>query len=289
MSDFIVARLRRKYRDGQPIYSITAYDYFTALLAAEVEMDFVLVGDSLTNVVQGHETTVPASLEEMIYHTRIVARHFPAQRVVIDMPFGSFKADTQETVRNCVRAFKESGCGAVKFEGATESNIEATRILTEMGVPVMAHLGLQPQRVNSDGGYRMQGKTDKSAKELLRQAKAMQDAGAFAVILECVVPEAAEMITRELKVPTIGIGCGNVTSGQIIVVHDILGMLPGKAPSFAKQYAQLFGRAVAAVEQYRDEVSSRDFPELGTGEDNKNEKEVMPAEHKPEKPAYLRS
>ncbi|MCB1216603.1 3-methyl-2-oxobutanoate hydroxymethyltransferase [bacterium] len=289
MSDFLVAHLRRKYRDGQPIHSITAYDYFTALLAAEAEMDFVLVGDSLANVIQGHGTTVPVSLDEMIYHTRIVARHFPARRVVIDMPFGSFKADTQETVRNCVRAFRESGCGAVKFEGANESNVEATRILTEMGVPVLAHLGLLPQQVNSEGGFRMQGKTEKAAKELLRQAKAMQEAGAFAVILECVVPEAAELITRELKIPTIGIGCGNVTSGQIIVVHDILGMLPGKAPSFAKQYADLFGTALAAVQQYRSEVGSREFPELGNDTATRERKKVLPAEHTPDRPAYLRS
>ncbi len=268
MSDFIVARLRRRYRDGEPIHSVTAYDYFTALLASETQMDFVLVGDSLANVVQGHSTTVPVTLDEMIYHTKIVCRHFPAGRVVIDMPFGSCKADAASTVQNCVRAFQESGCGAVKFEGATDSNIEATRILTEMGVPVLAHLGLLPQRVNSDGGYRMQGKTDKAARELLRQARAMQEAGAFAVILECVVPAAAEMITRELKIPTIGIGCGNVTSGQIIVMHDILGMLPGKAPSFAKQYAQLFSTALAAVQQYRDEVSSRSFPEVGSESDS---------------------
>ena len=289
MSDYLVARLRRKYKDGQPIHSITAYDYFTALLAAEAEMDFVLVGDSLSNVMQGHSTTVPVSLDEMIYHSRIVARHFPAQRVVIDMPFGTFKADTQETVRNCVHAFKESGCGAVKFEGATESNIEATRILTDMGVPVMVHLGLLPQQVNSEGGYRMQGKTEKATKELLRQAKAMQQAGAIAVILECVVPEAAEMITLELKIPTIGIGCGNVTSGQIIVVHDILGMLPGKAPSFARRYAELYSSAIAAVKQYRDEVSSRDFPELGTDSEAGREKEIQPAQHTPDRPAYLRS
>ena len=133
------------------------------------------------------------------------------------------------------------------------------------------------------------GKTEKAAKELLRQAKAMQEAGAFAVILECVVPEAAEMIKRELKIPTIGIGCGNVTSGQIIVVHDILGMLPGKAPSFAKRYAELYGTAIEAVKQYRDEVGSREFPELGTDNAVPEQKEVLPAEHTPDRQAYLRS
>jgi 3-methyl-2-oxobutanoate hydroxymethyltransferase len=287
MSDFIVARLRRKYRDGEAIHSVTAYDYFTALLAAEAAMDFVLVGDSLANVIQGHPTTVPVTLDEMIYHTKIVARHFPAGRVVIDMPFGTCKASAAETVRNCVRAFQESGAGAVKFEGATDSNIEATRTLTEMGVPVMGHLGLLPQRVNSDGGYRMQGKTPKQAAELLRQAKAMQEAGAFALILECVVPEAAEMITKELKIPTIGIGCGNVTSGQIIVMHDILGMLPGKPPSFAKQYARLFETAREAVASYRDEVSARQFPELGADkQETDNEADSISTGGKA---AYLRS
>lgn len=288
MSDFIVARLRRKYRDGEPIHSVTAYDYFTALLASQAAMDFVLVGDSLANVVQGHPTTVPVTLDEMIYHTKIVCRHFPAGRVVIDMPFGTCKASAAETVRNCVRAFQESGAGAVKFEGATASNIEATRILTEMGVPVMGHLGLLPQRVNSEGGYRMQGKTPKQASALLEQARAMQAAGAFALILECVLPETAEMITKELKIPTIGIGCGNVTSGQIIVMHDILGMLPGKAPSFAKQYARLFDEALGAVSRYRDEVSERSFPELGSDTGNLSS-ETDTAEKPAGSTAYLRS
>lgn len=263
MADYLVARLRRKQRRGERIVSITAYDYFTALLAREADVDFVLVGDSLGNVVQGAETTVGVTLKQMIYHARVVCRHFPAERVVIDMPFGTFKLDAQQTIENCVRAFKDSGCGGVKFEGATSDNLVATDALVEQGIPVLGHLGLLPQRVYADGGYRIQGKTKRQAEQLKADAKALERAGAFAVVLECVVPEVAAEITDSLGIPTIGIGSGSATSGQIIVAHDILGMLPGDAPSFARQYADLFSVARGAVEQYAAEVRNGAFPPDG--------------------------
>jgi len=263
MADFLVARLKRKRRAEERIVSITAYDYFTALLARRADVDFVLVGDSLGNVVQGSDTTVGVTLKQMIYHTKIVCRHFPAERVIIDMPFGTFKLDAQQTIENCVRAFKDSGCGGVKFEGATSDNLLATDALTEQGIPVLGHLGLLPQRVYADGGYRMQGKTKEQAAQLRADAQALERAGAFAVVLECVVPEVAQEITDSLGIPTIGIGSGNGCSGQIIVVHDILGMLPGDAPSFARQYADLFSIASGAVGQYAAEVRSGQFPPDG--------------------------
>ena len=264
MSEFLTARLRQKQDQHKPIVSITAYDYFTALIAREADVDFVLVGDSLGNVVQGAKTTVPVTLEQAIYHTRLVCAHFPAERVVLDMPFGTFKLEAHETVHNAVHAFKESGCGGVKFEGANHENIFATRKLVDAGVPVLGHIGLQPQRVHTEGGYRMQGKTPAQAEQIMTEARALEDAGAFAVVLECVVPELAERITAALKIPTIGIGCGPSTDGQIIVMHDILGMLPGKAPSFARQYAQLFEEAVRATAAYAEDVRQGRFPVVGT-------------------------
>jgi len=260
MSEFLLTRLRKRRKQGQPIVSITAYDFFTALVAREADVDFVLVGDSLGNVVQGAATTVGVTLEQVIYHTKIVCQHFPSERVVLDMPFGTFKLEADETVENCARAFKESGCGGVKFEGANNENLFAVRTLTEAGVPVLGHLGLLPQRVHAEGGYRVQGKTPDQAEQLLKDAHALEKAGAFGVVLECVVPEVAERITEELEIPTIGIGSGNRCDGQIIVMHDILGMLPGEAPSFVKRYAELYAQATGAVTQYSRDVRSRAYP-----------------------------
>lgn len=260
MSEFMLTRLRKRRKQGQPIVSITAYDFFTALVAKEADVDFVLVGDSLGNVVQGATTTVGVTLDQVVYHTRIVCQHFPSERVVLDMPFGTFKLDADETVENCARAFKESGCGGVKFEGANNENLFAVRTLTEAGVPVLGHLGLLPQRVHAEGGYRTQGKTSAQAEQLLKDARALEKAGAFGVVLECVVPEVAERITEELEIPTIGIGAGNQCDGQIIVMHDILGMLPGDAPSFVKRYAALYDLAAEAAKRYSREVRDREFP-----------------------------
>jgi 3-methyl-2-oxobutanoate hydroxymethyltransferase len=247
----------------KPIVSITAYDYFTALLAAQADVDFVLVGDSLGNVVQGRSTTVPVTLEQMVYHTQLVCRHFPAERVVLDLPFGSFKQTAELTVANAVRAFQESGCGGVKLEGADASSLTAIERLRALGVPVIGHLGLLPQRINADGAYRMQGKTPEAAQQLLHEARALQAAGAIAVVLECVIPAVAEEITAALDIPTIGIGSGAGCSGQILVVHDVLGMLPGQPASFVKQYAQVFELASSAVREYADEVRSGEFPVPG--------------------------
>jgi 3-methyl-2-oxobutanoate hydroxymethyltransferase len=264
VTEYLIARLSAKMRRGERIASLTAYDYFTALLAREADVDFVLVGDSLGNVVQGQSTTVPVALDEMVYHSRIVARHFPAERVVIDMPFGTFKLDAQQTVDNCARAFKDSGVGAVKLEGAGESNLRAIGTLTTAGVPVLGHLGLLPQRVHADGGYRYQGKTPEQADKLLADAKALESAGALGVVLECVAEDVAAQITEKLKMPTIGIGSGPHCDGQIAVIHDILGLLPGHAPAFAKKYVNLFPLAADAVREYVSDVGgAADMPVTG--------------------------
>lgn len=260
MQDWLVARLRRKLKAGERIVSITAYDYFTALLARDADADFVLVGDSLGNVIQGHADTTQVRLEDVIYHARIVARHFPAERVIVDMPFGTFKVSAEETVHNCLRAFQESGAGGVKLEGGDISTLEAVRTLTALGVPVIGHLGLLPQHVHAEGGYRMQGKTPEQATRLLSEARALESAGIIALVLECVEESCAARITQELRVPTIGIGSGPETDGQIIVVHDILGLLPGPAPGFVKRYANLFDSAREAVASYCADVRQAGRP-----------------------------
>ncbi|MCD6282437.1 3-methyl-2-oxobutanoate hydroxymethyltransferase [bacterium] len=264
MAEFKIPQLRRKKERGEPIVSITAYDLFTAHLARDAGVDFVLVGDSMANVLQGHSTTVPVSLEDVIYHTRIVVRALPDMLVIGDMPFGTFKVSADETVHNALALFKETGCGAVKMEGADESNLDATARLKRIGVPVMGHLGLLPQRVHATGGYRIQGRSEKSRQRLLAEAQALQDAGAFAVVLECVESRCAEAITRALKVPTIGIGSGPHTDGQILVIHDALGMHAEYLPSFARRFANLYADGVEALREYTGAVRARTFP--GPGE-----------------------
>jgi 3-methyl-2-oxobutanoate hydroxymethyltransferase len=262
VADYLAARLRKR---TAPLVTITAYDYFTALLAQSIDADFALVGDSLGNVVQGGVSTVGVTLEQMIYHTRLVCRHFPAERVVLDMPFGTFKQGAEQTVANAVRAFQESGCGGVKLEGADPSSLTAIGRLRAIGIPVVAHLGLLPQRVHADGGYRMQGKTAAQAKQLLAEARALEAAGALALVLECVMPDVAGELTAALQIPTIGIGSGPHCGGQILVVHDLLGMLPGPPPSFVKQYADLYAQAMQGVTEYAREVRTGQFPNIPSG------------------------
>ena len=264
MAEFKIPELRLKKERGEPIVSITASDLFTARLAHDAGVDFVLVGDSMANVIQGHSTTVPVSLEDVIYHTRIVARALPDMLVIGDMPFGTFKVSADETVHNALTLFKETGCGAVKMEGADDSNLDATARLKRIGVPVMGHLGLLPQRVHATGGYRIQGRSERSRKRLLAEAQSLQDAGAFAVVLECVESRCAEAITQALKVPTIGIGSGPHTDGQILVIHDALGMHAEYLPSFARRFANLHTEGLEGLREYADAVRARAFP--GPGE-----------------------
>ncbi len=259
MADFLVTRLRARMRKGDAIASITAYDYFSARLAAEAGMDFVLVGDSLGNVIQGAESTVAVSLDEVIYHSRIVTRHFPAGRVVLDMPLGEYLASAELTIREGIRAFKTSGAGALKLEGAGALQLAAIEGLSAVGIPVVAHIGLQPQSVFAKGGFKRQGRNEEEASRLLAEAAAVEKAGACAVVLELVEPEIARQITQALAIPTIGIGSGPHCDGQILIVHDVLGLLPGDAPAFARQYAQLYGPALAALQQYAGDVRAGSF------------------------------
>src|ERR1700687_1194627 len=243
----------------QKITCLTAYDYPTARLLDEAGVDVLLVGDSLGMVVLGYENTLPVTIEEMLHHTKAVRRGAHHALVVADMPYGSYHTDTAESLRNAVRFVKEAGAAAVKVEGG-ERRLELIARLTEAEIPVMGHIGLTPQSVNALGGYRVQGKTVDSAEQLLREAGAVEAAGAFAVVLEAVPRELAAQITRELRIPTIGIGAGPDCDGQILVVHDMLGLTFNQTPKFALKYANVGEVISNAVRGYCDDVRGGAFP-----------------------------
>lgn len=245
--------------NSKKIVCLTAYDYPTARLLDEAGVDVILVGDSLAMVVLGHESTLPVTLDEMLHHARAVRRGTKHALVVADMPFGSYHSDTAESLRNAVRFVKEAGVEAVKVEGG-ERRLELIARLTEAEIPVMGHVGLTPQSVNALGGYRVQGKTVDSAEQLLRDARAVEAAGAFAIVLEAVPRELATQITRELRIPTIGIGAGPDCDGQILVVHDLLGLTFDATPKFARKYANVGEVISNAVREYCDDVRSGSFP-----------------------------
>src|ERR1700681_1389222 len=244
---------------SQKIICLTAYDYPTARLVDEAGVDVILVGDSLGMVVLGYDSTLPVTLDEMIHHTRAVRRGTRRALVVADMPYGSYHTDTAESLRNAVRFVKEAGAEAVKVEGGGR-RLELIARLTEAEIPVMGHVGLTPQSVNALGGYRVQGKTPDAAEQLMRDARAVEAAGAFAVVLEAVPRELAAQITLELRIPTIGIGAGPDCDGQILVVHDMLGLTFDQTPKFARQYANLGETISKAVHGYCEDVRSGAFP-----------------------------
>jgi 3-methyl-2-oxobutanoate hydroxymethyltransferase len=245
--------------NSKKIVCLTAYDYPTARLLDEAGVDVILVGDSVAMVALGYDSTLPVTLDEMIHHARAVRRGTKRALLVADMPFGSYHSDTAESLRNAVRFVKEAGVEAVKVEGG-ERRLELIARLTEAEIPVMGHVGLTPQSINALGGYRVQGKTTDSAEQLLRDARAVEAAGAFSVVLEAVPRELAAQITRELRIPTIGIGAGPDCDGQILVVHDMLGLTFDQTPKFARQYANVGEVIGNAVRNYCDDVLSGNFP-----------------------------
>ncbi len=250
------------HTNSEKIVCLTAYDYPTARLLDEAGVDVILVGDSLGMVVLGHENTLSVTIEEMLHHTRAVRRGTRRALVVADMPYGSYHADLGASLHNAMRFVKEAGAEAVKVEGG-ERRLELISRLTEAEIPVMGHVGLTPQSVNALGGYRVQGKTADAAGQLIRDARAVEAAGAFAVVLEAVPRELAAQITRELRIPTIGIGAGPDCDGQILVVHDLLGLTFGQTPKFARQYANVGEIISKAVRQYCDDVRDGGFPSDG--------------------------
>src|SRR5256885_1846103 len=245
--------------NSKKIVCLTAYDYPTARLLDGAGVDVILVGDSLAMVELGYDSTLPVTIEEMLHHARAVRRGTRRAWLVADMPFGSYHADTAESLRNAVRFVKEAGAEAVKVEGG-ERRLELIARLTEAEIPVMGHVGLTPQSLNALGGYRVQGKTPDAAEHLIRDARAVEAAGAFAVVLEAVPRELAAGITRELRIPTIGIGAGPDCDGQVLVLHDILGLAFTPLPKFARRYAPLGEIISGAVRQYCQDVRSGGFP-----------------------------
>ena len=246
-------------RRRERIVMVTAYDYPSGRLADAAGVDIVLVGDSAAMTVLGHESTTPATMEEMLMLTRAAARGAKRPLVVADMPFGSFQVSDEEAVQNAVRFVKEAGADAVKLEGAGPT-VSRVLALVGAGIPVMGHVGLTPQSATMLGGFRAQGRTAAKAKELLEDARTLERAGCFAVVLEAVPAPVAARITENLTVPTLGIGSGRDCDGQVLVYHDLLGLYPGKSPRFVKRYAELAPVIEDALERFAADIRSGAFP-----------------------------
>jgi 3-methyl-2-oxobutanoate hydroxymethyltransferase len=234
---------------------VTAYDYPMARLVDAAGVEGILVGDSMSMVIQGHDSTLPVTLDEMIYHAEMVGRAVEHALVIVDMPFPSFHLGKHKAIENAGRILKESRCQAVKLEGGVDQ-ADTIAALVSAGIPVMAHCGLRPQSVHQLGGYRVQ----RDEARLLADARAAEQAGAFAMVLECIPRAIAKEITAEVAIPTIGIGAGADCDGQVLVLHDLLGITSGYVPKFVKPYADLKGEITRAITQYRDEVRSGAFP-----------------------------
>ncbi|HKD72799.1 MAG TPA: 3-methyl-2-oxobutanoate hydroxymethyltransferase [Candidatus Acidoferrum sp.] len=244
---------------NKKITCLTAYDYPAARLVDEAGVDVVLVGDSLAMVMLGHDSTLPLTLDEALHHTKAVRRGVARALVVADMPYGSYHGDISESLRNAMRFVKEAGAEAVKIEGG-ERRLELIARLTEAEIPVMGHIGLTPQSVNALGGYRVQGKTPNAAEQVLRDARAVEAAGAFSIVLEAIPRELAAEITKAVRIPTIGIGAGPDCDGQVLVLHDLLGLTFQNPPKFARRYANVGEAILKAVREYCADVESGRFP-----------------------------
>ena len=249
----------KKKQEGRKITMLTAYDYPFARIVDDAGIDAILVGDSLAMVVQGLENTLPVTMDEMIYHTKMVSRAAKSAMVIGDMPYLSYQVSVEDAVRNAGRFIKEAGAQAVKIEGGRET-AEKIEAMTKAEIPVMAHIGLTPQAIHRMGGYKIQGRTEDAAKRLIEDAKILQEAGAFSLLLEAIPAKLAEQITKKLSIPTIGIGAGVHCDGQVLVLHDVIGLFERFTPKFVKRYADLKKDALKAVKQYKEEIEKGIFP-----------------------------
>ena len=238
---------------------LTAYDYTTAGIVDAAGIELILVGDSLAGTMLGYETTVPVTMDEMLHHTKAVVRGVKDALVTADMPFMSYQASIEQALLNAGRLLKEGGAGAVKIEGGS-IRAELVKTLTDNGIPVLSHIGLTPQSVNETGGYRIQGRKDRDAEKLVKDAAELEKAGAFAIVLECIPADLARKITSGTGIPTIGIGAGPECDAQILVTHDMLGLQSDISPRFVKRYASLADSMKEAFETYRSDVQSGAFP-----------------------------
>lgn len=253
--------LRRMKRDGQKIACLTAYDALMAEILDNSGLDILLVGDSAGTVVQGLDTTISVTLDQMVYHCTMVARSVQRALVVCDLPFLSFQVSAEEALRNAGRLMKEAGAEAVKLEGGRHF-AEVVRRLTESGIPVMGHLGLTPQWIHRFGTYKLRGDTEDEADRILEDAKLLDEAGAFAIVLEKIPAELGKRVTRSVSIPTIGIGAGPDTDGQILVTHDMIGLFTKFHPRFVRRYASVAGEMGKAFEAYVGDVRSGSFPSV---------------------------
>jgi 3-methyl-2-oxobutanoate hydroxymethyltransferase len=252
------ATIRAMKANREKIVALTAYDFFTAKIADGVGIHLILVGDSLGMTVLGYDSTIPVTMQDMLHHCKAVTRAKPNALVALDLPFMSYHESTEQAVRNAGRALQEGGAEAVKIEGG-ETVADKVRAIVSCGIPVLGHIGLTPQSVNQFGGYKVQGRDAETATRLLADAKALEQAGAFAIVIECVPADLAKKITASVKVPTIGIGAGADCDGQILVCHDLLGLFT-YTPKHVKRYANLAEEMRKAFAQYKEEVERGEFP-----------------------------
>ena len=253
------SKLRQMKANGEKIAMLTSYDFTLASLVDEAGVDMILVGDSASNVVCGNSYTLPITVDEMIFLTKGVVRAVQHSLVVCDMPFGSYQVSEEEAVRNAIKILKESGCDAVKLEGGEEI-LPAIRHMIQAGVPVMGHLGLTPQSVNQFGGYGLRAKEEAEAEKLLHDAKLLDEAGCFSIVLEKIPAALAKRVTEAVSCPVIGIGAGNGCDGQVLVLHDMLGLNQGFKPKFLRHFASLGVQVKEAVENYVEAVKDSSFP-----------------------------
>jgi 3-methyl-2-oxobutanoate hydroxymethyltransferase len=254
------ADIKKMKVNGEKITMLTAYDYAMALILDECNIDMILVGDSLGNVVLGYDTTLPVTMEDMLHHTKAVARGVHNALIVADMPFLSYQVSKQAAVQNAGRFLQEANAQAVKLEGGRDV-AETVKKITSAGIPVMAHLGLTPQSIHQLGGYKVQGKKEDAARKIIEDAKILEEAGAFSVVLECVPEGLAAEVTGCLSIPTIGIGAGVQCDGQVLVINDLLGISDRFTPKFVKKYANLNSEIKKAVKNYIGEVQNSNFPD----------------------------
>ncbi len=251
--------LQAMKQDGEKIAMLTAYDFSTATILDDAGIDILLVGDSASNVMAGHETTLPITLDQMIYHASSVVRAVKRSLVVVDLPFGSYQGNSKEALQSSIRIMKESGGHAVKLEGGAEVRESIERIISA-GVPVMGHLGLTPQSIYKFGTYTVRAKEEAEAKKLLEDAQILEDAGCFAIVLEKIPAQLAKQVADKLRIPVIGIGAGPHVDGQVLVINDLIGLTKGFKPRFLRQYLNLYEEINGAVKAYIGDVKSKDFP-----------------------------
>ncbi|CFX10980.1 Ketopantoate hydroxymethyltransferase [Syntrophomonas zehnderi OL-4] len=259
MSRVSTASIKDKKLQQEKITMLTSYDYSTAAMVDAAGIDMILVGDSLGNVVLGYENTLAVTMEDMLHHTKAVTRATSRTMVIGDMPFLSYHISVPEAVRNAGRFIKEAGAQAIKLEGGTE-RIDTVKAILDAQIPVVGHIGLTPQSVNQFGGFKVQGKDLEGARKLIADAKALDEAGVFSIVLECVPNGLAQKITQEVSVPTIGIGAGPYCDGQVLVINDMLGMYKGHIPKFVKKFANLEPLIMEALKGYKEEVEAGIFP-----------------------------